>query len=83
MAYKHYLQAIDKFQAQLALISDEAVDAHLREATAKNLLAFMKLRGIPISRYPEEVDLFTFVIAFDQLILQSTLNTPIPSKEIT
>ncbi len=81
--YKIYLRDFEKFMTQRAEIANPARDAALRTATALNLLATMRLRGIAVNHRPSSVDLFTFVVAFDQLITHTTFDIDVvPCKGV-
>ncbi len=82
--YKTYLRDFDKFMAMRAEIVNPARDTALRLATALNLLATMRLRGIKVNHRPSSVDLFTFAVAFNQLITHTTFDiNVVPSKGAT
>ena len=81
--YKQYLRDFDKFTAMRTEIVNPARDTALRLGTALNLLAAMRLRGIKVNHRPSSVDLFTFAIAFDQLITHTTFDIDVVPKGVT
>ncbi len=78
--YGKYLRDLDAIEALRTQVVNPVISPELRVATAKNLIAVMNLRGIPITRYVDgPPDLFEFAVCYTELMVQVSLELPTPA----
>lgn len=79
--YAKYLKQIEHFAAMRKLITNPVVDKELRATIAKNLIAQMNMRGIPVTRYDDgPPDLFEFAVGYTELVVQIGFELPTPGE---